>query len=74
MEINLTPEQEMHLAEIARQAGKPSDQFITEAVLSLLDDDDSFRVAVREGLAQANSGVFLEEEEMDARFEKMMRG
>ena len=74
MEIHLTPEQETQLAEIAQHAGKPPAEFVTEVVLSLLDHDDSFRIAVREGLAQADAGSFIEEEEMDARFEKMMRG
>ena len=32
-----------------------------------------FRAAVREGIAQADRGEFREEEEMDARFEQMLR-
>jgi len=31
------------------------------------------RAAVREGIAQADRGEFIEEEEMDARFEEMLR-
>jgi predicted transcriptional regulator len=72
MELHLTPEQEARLAEIAHHQGKQLQQLATERVLSLLEDDD-FRVAVRLGLAQADAGNFIEEEEMDARFEKMMR-
>ena len=72
MELHLTPEQEARLAEIAQHQGKQLQQLATERVLSLLEDDD-FRVAVRLGLAQADAGNFIEEEEMDARFEKMMR-
>jgi len=73
MELHLTPEQEARLEEIAQHAGKAPEQLITETVLSLLSDEESFRIAVREGLAQADAGNFIEEEEMDARFEKMMR-
>ena len=36
-------------------------------------EDPQFRAAVREGLAQADRGEFIEEEEMDARFEEMLR-
>lgn len=36
-------------------------------------EDPQFRAAVREGLAQAGRGEFIEEEEMDARFEEMLR-
>ena len=32
-----------------------------------------FRAAVREGIAQADRGEFIEEEEMDARLEQMLR-
>lgn len=44
-----------------------------EAQLSLLQDDARFRAAVREGIAQADRGEFIEEEEMDARLEQMLR-
>jgi predicted transcriptional regulator len=74
MEVHLTPEQEAHLSQIAQHEGKHPEQLIAETVLSLLDEDESFRLAVQQGLAQADAGVFIEEEEMDARFEKMMRG
>ena len=73
MELHLTPEQEAQISRIAQHAGKPPEQLVTEIVLGLLDEDDNFRVAVRLGLAQADAGNFIEEEEMDARFEKMMR-
>ena len=36
-------------------------------------EDVQFRAAVREGIAQADRGEFIEEEEMDARFEEMLR-
>jgi hypothetical protein len=39
-----------------------------------LNEEKSFDEAVRVGLAQADAGRFIEEEEMEARFEKMMRG
>ena len=73
MEVHLTPEQEARLSRIAQHAGKAPEQLATERVLSLLDDDDDFHVAVRLGLPQADAGDLIEEEEMDARFEKMMR-
>jgi predicted transcriptional regulator len=74
MEIHLSPEQEAHLFQIAEHEGKKPEQLIVDAALSLLADDEDFRHAVREGLAQADAGNFIEEEEMDARFKKMMQG
>jgi predicted transcriptional regulator len=74
MELHLTAEQEAHLSRIAQHEGKRPEQLATEHVLTLLEEHDSFRQAVQQGLAEANAGLFIEEEEMDARFETMMRG
>ena len=73
MELHFTPEQEAQLSRIAQHEGKPAEQLITEKALLLLDEDDKFRMAVRVGIADAESGNFIEQEEMDARFEEMMR-
>jgi hypothetical protein len=40
--------------------------------LRLLEQDVRFRAAVREGIAQADREEFIEEEEMDARIERML--
>jgi predicted transcriptional regulator len=74
MELHLTPEQEAHLHQIAQHEGKDPQQLLIDYALNLLDRDDRFREAVQIGLDQANAGNFIEEEEMDARFEKMIRG
>jgi hypothetical protein len=53
-EVPFTPEQEAQLAQIASTA--------------LLQEDARFRAAIREGIAQADRGEFIEEEEeMNAR-------
>ena len=74
MELHFTPEQEAHLAQIAQHEGKAPEQLIVDAALNLLDSDRLFREAVQRGLDQANAGNFIEEEEMDKRFKKMIRG
>ena len=38
----------------------------------MLEQDARFRAAVREGIAQADREEFIEEEEMDARIERML--
>ncbi len=43
------------------------------ATLRLIEEDTHFRAAVREGMAQTDRGEFIEEDEMDARFEEMLR-
>lgn len=67
MELSFTQEQESQLAQIARRDGK------TDAALRLLEEEARFRAAVLEGKAYADRGEFIEEEEMNARFEQMLR-
>lgn len=73
MEVHFTPEQEARLAEIANTAGTDAERLVKDAALRLLQEDACFRAAVREGIAQADRGEFIEEEEMDARLEQMLR-
>jgi predicted transcriptional regulator len=73
MEVHFTAEQEARLAEIASTAGTDPERLVKEAALRLLQEDARFRAAVREGVAQADRGEFIEEEEMDARLEQMLR-
>jgi predicted transcriptional regulator len=73
MEVHFTPEQEARLAEIASTAGTDPERLVKDAALRLLQEDARFRAAVREGVAQADRGEFIEEEEMDARLEQMLR-
>jgi predicted transcriptional regulator len=73
MEVHFTPEQEAQLAHIATTQGIDAERLVKDAALHLLQEDARFRRAVREGIAQAERGEFLEEEEMDARFEEMLR-
>jgi predicted transcriptional regulator len=72
MEVHFTPEQEAQLEQIAAKAGTDAERLVKDAALRLLDDA-RFRAAVREGITQADRGEFIEEEEMDARLEQMLR-
>ena len=74
MEVHLTAEQEARLAQLAHQAGKSdAEELLKDAALRLLDEDARFRAAVLEGKAYADRGEFIEEEEMDARLQEMLR-
>lgn len=73
MEVHFTPEQEQRLAQIAASTGTDPEVLVKDATMRLLQEDARFRAAVREGLAQADCGEFIEEEEMDARVEQMLR-
>ena len=73
MEVHFTAEQEAQLAQIATKKGTNAERLVKDAALRLLEEDARFRSAVREGIAQADRAEFIEEEEMDARLEKMLR-
>jgi predicted transcriptional regulator len=73
MEVQFTPEQQAQLAQIATKSGTDPEQLVRDAALRLLEEESRFRAAVHEGIAQADRGEFIEEEEMDARFEQMLR-
>jgi len=73
MEVYFTPEQEAQLAQIATEAGTDTERLVKDAALRILAEDARFRAAVRVGIEQADRGLFIEEEEMDRRFEEMLR-
>jgi predicted transcriptional regulator len=73
MEVHFTAEQEARLAQIATKEGTDAERVVKDAALRLLEEDARFRSAVREGIAQADRGELIEEEEMDARLEQMLR-
>lgn len=74
MEVRFTQEQEARLAQIAHRDGKAeAGELLKEAALLLLEEDARFHAAVLEGRASADRGAFIEEEEMDAWFEAMLR-
>ncbi len=73
MEIRFTPEQEAKLEQIATQEGVDAERLVKDAAVRLLEEDARFRAAVREGIAQADRGELIEEEEMNARLEQLLR-
>jgi predicted transcriptional regulator len=73
MEVHFAPEQETQLSRIATHAGTDAERLSKDAALRMLQAEARFRAAVREDIAQADRGEFIEEEEMDSRLEQMLR-
>lgn len=76
MEVHFTPEQAAQLAQIATQEGTDPERLVKDAALRLVEEEARFRAAVRKGIAQADRGEFIEEieeEEMNARLDQMLR-
>lgn len=73
MEVHFTPEQEAQLSQIAINTGIDAERLVKDAALRLIQEDARFRTAVREGVAQADRGELIEEEDTNARLEQMLR-
>ena len=73
MEVRFTPEQEARLAELATQSGTNPERLVKDVLIRYLDDESRFLAAVEKGIAAAQRGEFIEEEEMDARVERMFK-
>jgi predicted transcriptional regulator len=73
MEVHFTSEQETRLSQIANHSGTDPEQLVRNAALRLLEEDARFRAGVQKGLDAAARGDFIEEEEMDARIDRMLR-
>jgi len=72
MEIPFTHAQEAKLAEIAENNGMSISDLLVDAASSVIRISEEHWVAVDRAIAQADSGEFIEEEEMDARIAKML--
>ena len=72
VEVHFTPEQQAQLAQMATKAGTNPERLV-DVVARYLYDEARFLEAVEKGIAAAERGEFIEEEEMDARLERMLQ-
>jgi predicted transcriptional regulator len=73
MQVNFTPEQLARLEKAAAAANTDVEQFVRTAALTVSEQDEHFRAAVLEGIADADRDEFLDEGEMDARIKKLLQ-
>jgi len=73
MEVRFTPAQQAQLAQIATKAGTASERLVADVLARYLEEETRFLAAVEKGLAAAERGEFIEEEDMDARLEAMFK-
>jgi predicted transcriptional regulator len=73
MEVSLPQNQESELNELALKTGRGTDELVREAVERLLAHNQWFKEQVQVGIDQIARGEFIEEEEMDARVERMLQ-
>ena len=73
MELHLPEHQEAELNELAANTGRGTDQLVQEAVARMLAHTEWLEEQVQIGIGQIARGEFIEEEEMNARIERMLR-
>jgi predicted transcriptional regulator len=73
MEIQLTPDQEEHLAALAARAGRSPDELAQEAVNRFLNEEAHFAEVVKLGIAAADRGEFVAAEEVWEGVERILR-
>jgi predicted transcriptional regulator len=73
MEVQLSPEKEARLHDLANRTGREAAQLVVEAVDRMLEYDARFIEAVEEGRAAARRGELLEHAEVVARIEGMFQ-
>jgi predicted transcriptional regulator len=73
MEVHFTDVQQARLRELSAKTGRGTDELVQEAVDRMLSYNQWFKEQVNVGLEQIARGKFIDEEEMDARVERMLR-
>jgi len=73
MEVNLNPDLQARLAQLAAQQGRDAEALACEAIERLVDYDEWFIAEVEKGLAAADRGELLTHEEVGHRLETFLR-
>jgi predicted transcriptional regulator len=73
MEVHFSPEFEAKLRQVASASGRGAEQLVQEIVQTYMEHDAWFKAEVEKGLAQLDSGQFVEHDEVVARIEQMFR-
>jgi predicted transcriptional regulator len=64
MQLDFTPEQLQRLSQLASHAGVDTEHLVKDAALRLLEQEEHFRAAVWEGIAEADRGEFIDDEDV----------
>lgn len=73
MEVHIAPELESELAHIASRTGRTIDQLAADALALGMEEERRFLQAVEQGIASADAGRFIEDEQVLAWLEEQER-
>ncbi len=72
MEVNLNPDLQARLSQLAAQQGRDTEALAREAIERLVDYDEWFIREVDKGLAQVKQGKVLTHQEAGMRLERLL--
>ena len=73
MEVHFSPEQEAQLSRVASHAGMDTELFVKQAALRHIEERNRFSAAVREGIAQADRGELIDDDDVRLWLEQQER-
>ena len=73
MEVHFPQNQEVQLNDLSAKTGRGTDDLVQEAVAQLLAQNEWFKQQVQASVDQIARGEGIDEEEMDARLERMLQ-
>ena len=73
MEVRFTPEQEAQLSQIASHAGKDAEDWLKDVALRAIQETARLRAAVREGVAEADRGELIDDDQVRLWLEQQQR-
>lgn len=71
--MHFTPEQEAQLFRIAAHAGTDTEHLVKDAALRMVEEKSRFGAAVRQGIAQADRGELIDDDEVRLWLEQQER-
>jgi predicted transcriptional regulator len=74
MQVQLTPEDEARLAELAARDGRTTGDLVRDAVRRYIEDDAKFIAAVIKGLGSLDRDEFVSHEEVRTRIDRLFSG
>jgi predicted transcriptional regulator len=73
MEISFDPEVKATLERIAKETGRGPEQVVVDLVSTQLDYDAWFRREVLKGIDSLDRGEYIDDEEVDARLDQILK-
>jgi predicted transcriptional regulator len=73
MEVHFTPEQEAPLSRIVSHAGMDTEHFVKDSTLRVGEENARFSATVRDGIAQADRGELIDDDEVRLWLEQQER-